>query len=314
MDLPSADGGHKKHAHPTPAVGGLIAGAVALLVFFGSLPWSEFGSIQEQQFRFLIAGSVTAMMVIGFIDDKFDISAPTRLFLTIFIAVLLFSNYPEFIISHILFPSINFVFFTGVWGFPFTVLCLVAALNAVNMADGRNGLVLGLALIWHSFFMGHALPAMLPTMAGVMGCLIVLFIFNLRGKLFLGDCGAYGIAMYYGFLALVLHRSAYGTVASAEAVLLFLIPVLDMGRLIVVRLAGSHSPLKPDSRHLHHLLDSAIGWTRGWFVYMALVGMPLLAYQLLPVRGVPLILGACLLYGVVIFLCTKRRPDAAGAT
>ncbi len=32
--------------------------------------------------------------------------------------------------------------------FPFTILCLVGLQNSINMVDGMNGLLIGLALFW----------------------------------------------------------------------------------------------------------------------------------------------------------------------
>jgi UDP-GlcNAc:undecaprenyl-phosphate/decaprenyl-phosphate GlcNAc-1-phosphate transferase len=307
MDLPGADvGSHKGHTSPTPAVGGLILGIVALGVFWASMPWSGSHPHRAQEIRFVVAGVVITSMIIGFIDDKFNLKPLLRVFLFAALAAAFFLMLPIFSIERIYFPSGEISIYLGIYSIPFSMLCLVALNNAVNMADGRNGLVLGLALIWNGFFLFHALPYMIPTMAGVMGCLIVLFIFNLRGKLFLGDCGSYGIALYYGLLALILHRNAFGTVTSAEAVLLFLVPVLDTARLIVVRMASGQSPLMADKRHLHHMLDNAIGWYRGWFVYMALVAVPLVVYQITAGMGLPIIFGATVAYGVVVWTCSPR--------
>ena len=305
MDLPSGDGGHKKHARPTPAVGGLILGFVSGLVVAVTLPWSDPSNGLGQSIRLMSLVAVIATMAIGFLDDRRHIPALTRLLLGSLISALLLLAVPELQVQQVAFSSIGLVVRTEALAIPFTVLCLQGLKNAVNMADGRNGVLLGMTLIWNIFFLFHAFPPMIPTMVGVLGCLTVLLICNLRGKLFMGDCGAYGIAKYYGILALGLHQNAFGNVRSAEVVLLFLVPVIDTIRLIVIRLLNGHSPMAPDGRHLHHLLDNAIGWAGGWFVYMALIVCPLVVYQLLPGNGVQIIALAIGAYSLVVWVCSK---------
>src|SRR3546814_19361231 len=46
----------------------------------------------------------------------------------------------------------------GLLAGPFTLLCLLGFQNAVNMADGTNGLVIGLGLGWVSLLLLHAPP------------------------------------------------------------------------------------------------------------------------------------------------------------
>src|SRR3546814_9730280 len=46
----------------------------------------------------------------------------------------------------------------GLLAGPFTLLCLLGFQNAVNMADGTNGLVIGLGLGWVALLLLHAPP------------------------------------------------------------------------------------------------------------------------------------------------------------
>lgn len=305
MDLPSCGDGHKRHARPTPAVGGVIFGISGSILLVAYLPWSEASEATGERIRLIALAAILAVMIVGYIDDRKHIPALKRLTAGIVISTILLLLVPRLQLHQVSFPSLNLQVQTGIFAIPFTILCLQALKNAVNMADGRNGLLLGMSIIWTIFFLTHALPHMIPTMTGLLGCLLVLFFFNIRGKLFMGDCGAYGIAKYFGILALSLHQNAYGNVRSAEVVLLFLIPVLDIARLIVVRLYNGRSPMAPDGQHLHHLLDRAIGWKLGWFVYMALVAVPIVAYQLHHGLGIHIILLATGAYFLVVLGCVK---------
>ena len=307
MDVPSGDGGHKRHQKPVPAVGGVILAMIGTLVLMVSFPWSDFPDATGRFIRFVSLAVILAAMLIGFADDRRNLSAPLRLGVSLFLLTALLLLVPKMIVRSFAFPSLGMSFDLGIMALPFTILCMLGLKYAVNMADGRHGVLLGRSLIWASFFIFHAKPHMLPTMWGVMACILVLFVFNCRGRLFMGDCGAYGIAIYFGINTLAMHSQAYGDIRSAEAVLLFFVPVIDAVRLILLRLARGQSPMSADNSHLHHLLDDALGWRRGWFVYMALVALPLVAYQLLPGRGIQIIAIAFGFYGAVIWYCTKRE-------
>jgi len=305
MDIPSGPSGHKHHASPTPAVGGVILAWIAVITFLTLMPWTAVPGSYGPYVRIVSFAVVLASMVIGFFDDRRHIPAITRLILGTALSSLLLFLVPEFVVRRVAFPSIDFVAETGVLAFPFTVVCLLALKNAVNMADGRNGLLLGMAIIWSIFFIFHAPPSVVPILLSALACLLVLFAFNWRGKLFMGDCGSYGVASFFGILALSLHHNSFGTVRTAEIVILFLIPMLDTARLIFVRLASGHSPMAPDGRHLHHLLDRAVGWTRGWFIYMALVAVPIVVYHFFHNHGVQVIGAASLAYATVVLACSR---------
>jgi UDP-GlcNAc:undecaprenyl-phosphate GlcNAc-1-phosphate transferase len=310
MDVPSGAGGYKQHAAPTPAVGGVIVAIVAAICSLAILPLTIHIAEERLKVRLIAFAAIYAAMIVGFIDDRRNLGAPTRLALGIALATVLLLLVPQYQVRRVYFVSIGYAQDTGIWALPFTVVCLLALKNAINMADGRNGLVIGLAIIWNVFFLFHATPAILPGLLCTLAALLALFAFNWRGKLFLGDCGSYGLATYFGVLALALHKDSFGTVATAEVVLLFLIPLLDTSRLIVSRLAGGRSPLSPDRCHLHHLLDDAIGWRRAWAVYMLMTIIPLVLYQLTYGYGVYIIGATAAGYAVVVLGCTgAAKPD-----
>lgn len=305
MDVPS---GHKQHKVATPAVGGVIIGFIGFIALLGLLPWKIQAMERMQFIRLVSFATVIAATAIGFIDDRRHLAPTTRLLLGIVLSVILLLLAPELQVRQVAFPSIEWSVDIGGLALPFTVICLLALKHAVNMADGRNGLLLGMAIIWTVYFLYHASPTMIPALVSVLGALTVLFAFNWNGRLFMGDAGAYGLATYAGILAISFHREAFGTIRTAEIVLLFLIPMLDVARLIVARTLNGQSPFAPDGRHFHHLLDKALGWKLGWLVYMLLIAVPLGIYQVIYSHGVQLIVATSLVYGLVVWACS-REPN-----
>jgi UDP-GlcNAc:undecaprenyl-phosphate GlcNAc-1-phosphate transferase len=291
---------HSRHADPVPLVGGL---AVLLPVVFLSLVAGVIAQFMHQptycDISAVFAAAVGVMTGVGLLDDRYHLSVRSRLLVTSVLFAVVVLMIPQFRIEDLIIPfvgtalSISFSWAAA----PFTVLCLVALANAVNMADGRNGLVIGMALIWTLAFISAA-PTELPRgMLMLLVSLLVAFAYNIRGKLFLGDGGTYGLAAAFGLTAVWFHRYDGGLLSEAQISSLFLIPGFDMVRLIVSRRRRGASPFAADHDHLHHHLDDWIGWRRGLLVYLGLVAVPVVLAFSVPNWG-----GEALLFGAAAYL------------
>lgn len=153
------------------------------------------------------------------------------------------------------------------------------------MADGKNGLVVGLCIGWTALLALRAPTPILPLIGLLVAVLIVLMVFNLRGRLFLGDGGAYGLATAIGLIAIMAYNSpgehAGRAVSADELMLLFAVPVVDAFRLTFARLRRGQSPMAAGRDHLHHHLQAWFGWPGGLVAYfvVALVPTVLLVLQ-----------------------------------
>ena len=299
MDHPGAQD-HKKHVKPTPLVGGLAAipPAMVMLVYI----YSTNSASQPQ------AAAVTALflagmgsMLVGLFDDRRHIPAFTRLFLCALIFLLAIAIDPVFLVTTLDIQGLQFGLQLGILAVPFTVLCLLAFQNAVNMADGRNGLVTGLALIWLVTLLSYK-PAMLimPLLALTLGMLLVTAA-NIGGRLFLGDAGTYGLGAIIGLSTIWVHRQSIG-LHTIDVAIMFFFPICDMLRLIALRILNGRHPFSADHHHLHHYLDHSIGWMWGRKAYLLGAGSPILMVRievLSPPTGLVL---ASLFYGSLLAL------------
>ena len=133
-----------------------------------------------------------------------------------------------------------------VLAFPFTILCLVGLQNAINMADGMNGLLIGLSMFWTACLLNHAPPEHLRLYLTLMLLgLVILLLYNLAGALFLGDAGSYAIGGTIGVLMIYCYHSADGA-----------LPMLDRGA--VAARAGGRLP----ARHGHARAATAVRRSR----------------------------------------------------
>jgi UDP-GlcNAc:undecaprenyl-phosphate/decaprenyl-phosphate GlcNAc-1-phosphate transferase len=263
--------GRKQHSKPTPLMGGLVVALVAVPLSYAITMFALPGRLQNT--AILYVSAIWALALLGTADDRHNMSPRLRLIFSILVFAVVASVDQNFMLQTLMFEYPHFGFSLG--GFPlnllFTVFSCVALINAVNMADGKNGLVIGLFIGW-LLLLSTKLPTdFLPLVWLPLSCLIVLYVFNMRGHIFLGDGGAYGFACATGLLAIAAYNSPgvhVGHAISADQIaILFIVPILDGGRLIVSRSFKGQSPMDPDNNHLHHILHNRFGWPGGLLVY-----------------------------------------------
>ena len=299
LDYPDGPGGRKLHAGVTPLVGGLAitlsaVGAILAIVWLGGN-----GPGVDRDLAGL-GWTVAAMFLIGAADDRFELSVRARLIIATLVLAQVVVLVPDFQLEFLRIGTAPALHLLNWLALPLTLLCLVGLLNAVNMADGKNGIVIGLALIWSAFLIVHLPQPEVPVTAAVGAALAVLFVFNLRGRLFLGDGGSYAVSALFGLLAIDAYNHDFPTVGAEEVALLFAIPVFDTLRLVVARVVAGRSPFSGGRDHLHHYLYGRVGWPRGLYVYLALVGLPTAGAALVPETGVAWLLLSAVAYTLVL--------------
>ena len=306
LDWPDAAGGRKQHAAVTPLVGGLavVLSALAALPLMALADPRWVGSAAHHLRWFSVAAGL--MLVTGMADDRFGLGPRVRLLFGIAVFGFVALNAPDFRVSFLAFGGMDRIFVIGALETWFTLACLVGLLNAVNMADGKNGLVTGMALVWTGLIWLAAPPALSPLLAALAASLGVTFAFNMRGRLFLGDAGSYGISAIVGLLAVYTYNHAFAEWRAERVALLFLVPVLDTLRLITARTLRGGSPFAADRDHLHHHIAFRWGWPRGLIVYLALVAAPNLLAVVWPDGAVALLGLSTLSYVAVLVLSTRH--------
>jgi UDP-GlcNAc:undecaprenyl-phosphate/decaprenyl-phosphate GlcNAc-1-phosphate transferase len=275
LDVPNE---RKQHPGATPLMGGIV---LLFVVFPISLLVILFQTETAWIPHLLIwALAVAVMSLLGLADDRHTLSARDRLAVSFLVFGSAAIIDPIFTVRVLSFeyPPFEFGVGTGWLAVAFTSLCCVGLVNAVNMADGKNGLVIGMSLGWLGLLATRATPAALPVFATLIAAWIILLFFNLRGKLFLGDGGTYGIATAVGLLSIASYNTAgphSGRLVTAdELIVLFAVPVLDSFRLSAMRLREGRSPMSPDRNHFHHHLLRWAGWPGGLFIYWVCALVP----------------------------------------
>ncbi|MFD1766085.1 glycosyltransferase family 4 protein [Sphingorhabdus buctiana] len=275
LDIPNR---RKNHLHVTPLMGGIVLLAVFVPVSLPSIV-SLAAPIHHSKL-FICVAVVFSMTFIGILDDRHSLSPRVRLWLSFAVFGCAAYFEPIFNVRVLDFEHPHLTFGLGTRGLAiaFTIFCCVGLVNAVNMADGKNGLVIGLCIGWLVLLMLRAPLEFIPIISLLLAVLGVLLSFNLRGKLFLGDGGAYGLASAIAMIAIAVYNSpgAHATraMAAEELVLLFAVPVLDSCRLTFKRVRKGLSPMAADRDHLHHHMQERFGWPTGLLLYWTLAILP----------------------------------------
>jgi UDP-GlcNAc:undecaprenyl-phosphate GlcNAc-1-phosphate transferase len=308
------DGTRKLHRRPTPLVGG-IALALPLVILLAT------GTLASDAFSGLFVALLIAtagFWSLGFADDRWNLRPAHRLLASaaLFAAVTMIE--PDLQLRRLDFEGPLGLIELGVWGLPLTLLCTAGLLNAVNMADGKNGIVLGMATCWLYGLAHYAPGELVPYLYFMLVCLAVLFIYNRLGRLFLGDSGSYVIGALVGLLAIYLHNRPGRGLPEAVAVLWFLVPVLDCVRLSIWRISTGRSPFSADRHHLHHYLARRLPWRQGLPLYLALATGPGFVSIVWPAASLGLVCLVPLLYAGVLWWASgepavsrARSPAAA---
>lgn len=306
LDFPDPAGGRKLHARVTPLVGGL---AVLLAALAGLLVPGVGAGFDRAWFAIAAIG----LFATGVADDRFGLTAPFRLLFATGLLALVLLQVPDFRLAFLLFEGQReLLVFPTLAGIGFTLLCLIGLLNAVNMADGKNGLVIGQAIVWAFVLLFRLPPEQAPLVATIGGALVVLFWFNWHGRLFLGDSGSYALSAIFGLIAIHAWNNGFAAMRASDVALIFALPVYDTIRLILHRLASGRTPFTPGRDHLHHYLHARWGWPRPLPWVLLLVLLPNLGALLVPGTGL-FWLGVTLVgYLALLRLATRPAPEPGG--
>lgn len=273
LDYP---GGRKDHAEPTPVTGGL---AIALGTM---VPAALLTDITPQLLGLGLAAVI--LTAVGVIDDLKDIRWQYRILAQIgaALAIVFVGDVKVEIIGPVfgLGPTA-----LGALSIPFTVLATVGLINALNMADGLDGLAGSMALcalvmlIAGSIYSGNnELTHGLIVLAGALSGFLALNIrtpWRKRAHVFLGNSGSAYLGLIIAWSAFRLTQSPDHPVMPVLAPFFIAPPVIDCLVLIITRMARGGSPFHADRTHAHHLMLAAGFTPTGVVATMAAVSLTL---------------------------------------
>ena len=292
IDIPNE---RKIHTVPTPLIGGLGYFFTILILLFYTFLNNEVGIIKFTSLIFIY----TTFFFIGLFDDVKTLSAKLRSFLIITSSILLIIFDPDFVIKNLNFKTSNTVYNLGFFASVFTLFCIFALYNALNFIDGYNGSAISIILFW-SIYLFIKNPSLVYLIIILISLLI--FSYNLTGKLFLGNSGTSIISIFFALS--VINEHNIGLLYADEILLILLFPGLDMIRVTVQRLFNKKKVYNPDKTHFHHyLILSNIKYV--WQIILILTLSPIIIFSLSENLTISLLVSIIIYIFIFIFIKKK---------
>jgi UDP-GlcNAc:undecaprenyl-phosphate/decaprenyl-phosphate GlcNAc-1-phosphate transferase len=298
IDIPNEK--RKIHKIPTPKT----ASFSIVLFFLALLVSNFFFNYFDNELNIILIGTIL-IFIVGYLDDKYKLSALNKIFLISIISVFLCILSESLIITKFYIFSLDTFFNLKNFSVLFTVLCVLCLVNSLNLADGINGLATGLIFFW-LFYITQIYENNLDLITNIIFInLILIFIHNYRGDHFLGDSGSLMLSSFLAFLVINLHNQNIDSPTqqnSSESIfILFIIPVMDMIRLFFERLMNKKNPGIGDNKHLHHYLISKFTSKQALIIYFLTVNIPIIMSLYTSVNKIYIIIMTILIYIFFLF-------------
>ncbi|MBQ4106219.1 MAG: hypothetical protein IJC73_01395 [Lentisphaeria bacterium] len=251
-------GGRHIHKGAIPRGGG-IAVAVAFFVALAmAVPLASPFSTQRVFMRLFLPS--LPIVILGVLDDRFDINAKLKLLVQILVGVMVWHFTPsEFSVFGWQCPA---------WlTLPFIVGWVILVVNAFNLIDGMDGLASGLAFIsscsmalW--FLLANRSRPETLAMLILAGACLGFLRFNFHpARIFLGDTGSTFIGIIFAVIGISAMDRVVTFASLAIPVLAVGVPLFDVVlavwrrsfRKLIDPEAGV-SVMSADQDHLHHRL------------------------------------------------------------
>lgn len=263
------------HDTITPCLGGI---PIFLGVLFCALlltPMGEWGSLQY------ILSALVIVFMIGTKDDITELSASKKTAGMMMAIAILVTR------GEVRLESLYDLFYWSgtlpYWlSITFSIFTLLVISNAFNLIDGIDGLAGTVGIIamlsFGTWFFVVGLSHLGILALATAGGLLAFLYYNIHRtqKTFMGDTGALVIGTLLGVMTVeFIDVCATGDIPEgyrfehpiSVAVGILIIPLFDTIRVFITRALRGVSPMKPDRRHIHHLLiDSNLSHVQASFI------------------------------------------------
>lgn len=276
VGLTDRPGPRKVHRAPVPRVGGIAMVAGILVPTLVTVP------LYAPMIGFL--GGVLVLLAFGIWDDRCDLDYRLK-FLGQFLAAAL-----VIAVGHVRIAELTLdhpIELPQALSWLLTFGFLVGVTNAMNLADGLDGLAGGLALLCLcAIAVFGAICGNRAVMAVALiesGAILGFLRFNTHpAQVFMGDGGSQVLGLSIGALSILATQGDRSALSAALPLLLLGLPILDTVAVMTRRALAGRSPFVSDRSHLHHrLLDLGFAHHEAVVsIYCLQLGFFLLAYFL----------------------------------
>jgi UDP-GlcNAc:undecaprenyl-phosphate/decaprenyl-phosphate GlcNAc-1-phosphate transferase len=264
------------HQRPVPGLGGIAILAAVLVSALLFLPGG-------QETRGIVAGAI-AITLVGAIDDVKDGGLHPLVKLIGQLAAAAIPVWSGVRVENMTLPFVE-PLDLGNWGYPLTLLGIVAVTNVVNFTDGADGLAAGVCTLAAATFAIIAL-SLDRIDAGILAALTagaaVGFLWHNfhPASIFMGDAGSNLLGLLLACVAIQGVLKTAAVVALFFPLLILAVPALDATFVVAKRIKYRRPVYAADSWHFHHRFAN-IGFSQrrtvlylyGWTLSLAALAL-----------------------------------------
>ena len=264
------------HQRPVPGLGGIAILAAVLVAALLFLPGGR-------ETRGIVAGAI-AITLVGAIDDVKDGGLHPLVKLAGQLAAAAIPVWSGVRVENMTLPFVE-PLDLGNWGYPLTLLGIVAVINVVNFTDGADGLAAGVCTIAAATFAIIAL-SLERDAAGVLAALTagaaVGFLWHNfhPASIFMGDAGSNLLGLLLACVAIQGVLKTAAVVALFFPLVILAVPALDATFVVAKRIKYRRPVYAADTWHFHHRFAN-IGFSQrrtvlylyGWTLSLAALAL-----------------------------------------
>ena len=254
----------KIHPDKMPRIGGVgifIGFSLAAFVYVVGchvLDIKELNYLSKYSHLLLCIGFLIISLM-GLADDFYNLKAGLKFVIQIVAALCITLGGFKFTIFSIPGTPV-YIHLAPVVAHAMTILWIISFCNAINLMDGMDGLAGGIASIGSVFYIIiFALEGNFTAMAVsacILGSIVAFLVFNYPpAKIYMGDSGSLLLGFSMAVIPLIHNEPPVSTDVLFPALLIFIIPILDMIAAILRRWRRGLPIFSPDREHLHHKLQ-----------------------------------------------------------
>ena len=264
------------HERPVPGLGGIAILAAVLVAALLFLPGG-------QETRGIVAGAISITLV-GAIDDVKEGGLHPLVKLAGQIAAAAIPVWSGVRVENMTLPFVE-PLDLGNWGYPLTLLGIVAVVNVVNFTDGADGLAAGVCTIAAATFAVIALSfprvdaAILAALTA--GAAVGFLWHNFHpASIFMGDAGSNLLGLLLACVAIQGVLKTAAVVALFFPLVILAVPALDATFVVAKRIKYRRPVYSADRWHFHHRFTD-IGFSQrrtvlylyGWTLSLAALAL-----------------------------------------
>ena len=303
------DGKRKFQKKPVFLIGGtiLITNLVVIYIFnylfAENILFYKFLSNHREYFS-IIFGTII-FYIFGLYDDRFKLPANYKLLISFFLVMFFVLVDSKLLISELNFSFLESNIELRTFSYFFTILSFLLFINALNMLDGIN-FQTGFYCIL--IFLIFILKGVFVNLSLILIISLLFFLYlNFKNKAYLGESGTQLLAFIISYIFLKSNNYQEKVFFADEIFVIMALPGLDMFRLFLIRLISGKHPFKPDTKHIHHLLNTYFSKINTFLIILVGIFFSIVFYYLIGNKLIYIILYILSYIVLVSFLTIKAK-------